>query len=704
MLHRKSCRAPITALTLLTLTPTLASADPIWVPTPNVVFNDPLPGYWSTNVELADLDGDGLVDVLFANVGGAQSGTPDSILSNQAFRNEGPGTKFTDISLEIFGEDPNNPGLTLEDTARVIKAADVDKDGDTDLLIGTTWATKSNLYINDNGVFVAQPSLLPNLNLSAGDLEVGDVDGDGDLDVVISDWGPAPVGFVNSPGGITRLWLNDGSGMFTDATATKMPAIPVNWSWDHDFIDLDNDYDLDLIISCRACAGGSLAFTNDGTGKFANTTGATFPSNLIGSAEFEVMDIDGDGDVDAVSLQDGPGFSNRVFLNDGAGVLDGSQTAFWWPAPENPTSFDFGAAFLDYDSDGRPDLLLGGFAKNPDRLMRNEGTSFKGVTTPSPFSIATDGTYAVAVGHLNDDFRLDVVFAEGENVNRNRIFFADAAELDDDTAPPVIGDNWEFGGKLVPDGVVTFRARIHDNKSPNRPLDWTKVALEWVTDGGSFDNPGDITGYDLEWYGEYLWRTQVEDDAQLILPTFESKISIRACAIDAAGNETCVMVVQEHLLCGDGELNSPLEVCDDGNQVDGDGCEANCQLTIECGNGVVQGSEQCDDGNLDPGDGCDEFCQIEGDETTTTDTTSTSTSGSESDSDSDTMTTSASATDGTATMTATDSATDSDSDSATTFDGALDDDGCGCRADNSRGLGSALLLLGLLGLRRRRRA
>jgi cysteine-rich repeat protein len=64
-------------------------------------------------------------------------------------------------------------------------------------------------------------------------------------------------------------------------------------------------------------------------------------------------------------------------------------------------------------------------------------------------------------------------------------------------------------------------------------------------------------------------------------------------------------------ICGDGELD-PSEECDDGNNVDGDGCDANCVVEF-CGDGILQPDlgEECDDGNNDPGDGCNEFCEIE---------------------------------------------------------------------------------------------
>jgi cysteine-rich repeat protein len=59
--------------------------------------------------------------------------------------------------------------------------------------------------------------------------------------------------------------------------------------------------------------------------------------------------------------------------------------------------------------------------------------------------------------------------------------------------------------------------------------------------------------------------------------------------------------------CGDGVLDPKCEVCDDGNRVDGDGCDSNCEPGA-CGNGIVTTAEACDDGNAASGDGCDANC------------------------------------------------------------------------------------------------
>jgi large repetitive protein len=67
--------------------------------------------------------------------------------------------------------------------------------------------------------------------------------------------------------------------------------------------------------------------------------------------------------------------------------------------------------------------------------------------------------------------------------------------------------------------------------------------------------------------------------------------------------------------CGDGAVFLDEEQCDDGNNINGDGCNADCQLedgNLElCGDGILNAGEACDDGNGVGGDGCNEACQEE---------------------------------------------------------------------------------------------
>jgi len=77
-------------------------------------------------------------------------------------------------------------------------------------------------------------------------------------------------------------------------------------------------------------------------------------------------------------------------------------------------------------------------------------------------------------------------------------------------------------------------------------------------------------------------------------------------------NKTCTLTNTYVPYCGDGEINQDWEQCDDGNNVDGDGCSAECTIEPYCGDGEInQDWEQCDDGNNVDGDGCSAQCSLE---------------------------------------------------------------------------------------------
>src|SRR5688500_16476182 len=71
--------------------------------------------YWTNKVEIADLDGDGRPDLLFAN--GGDYSTPGTPEPNQVFFNRGPGSRFSEVTEHVLGPTP--------DLARVIKARDL---------------------------------------------------------------------------------------------------------------------------------------------------------------------------------------------------------------------------------------------------------------------------------------------------------------------------------------------------------------------------------------------------------------------------------------------------------------------------------------------------------------------------------------------------------------------------------------------------
>lgn len=451
-------------------------------------------GEWTNKVELADLDLDGHLDVLFANGGDYEKpGTP---VASGAWLNDGAGT-FTDATAEILGE---HALLT-----RVIKVADLNADGLPDIVMGTTFDTQSRLLLSAGPMAWTDvtDTNLPVAELSVGDLEIGDIDADGDLDIVLTDWGDGnPFG----SGGRVLLWRNDGAGLFSDDTDAAMPETLVGFSWDIELVDVDNDWDLDLAISCKVCST-SLLYINDGTGTYTDET-AERMSPAENNYEFAPIDLDGDGFLDLVTINDGAGVTERVLRNDGSGTFI-DATADWWPGEANPGWDDNVVVALDVDSDGDADFIIGSL-DGPDRLMINDGFGGLTMVTDAFDAEPSRGTLMMAVADLDGDGRPDVVEAQGEVPGHEgeRVYIGSEV-LEPDTAAPIV--------QAAVSGE-TFLARVHDNRTPNLPDDWTSVVVRW--DGGEAE---------MTWYGENLFRATLPDGA----------VPVVVCALDAAGNEGC---------------------------------------------------------------------------------------------------------------------------------------------------------------------
>jgi hypothetical protein len=455
---------------------------------------------WTNKVELIDVDGDGWLDAVLANGEGYSS--PGDAEASRIFRNRGAWAGeppfFEEITADVFGDAVAH--------TRVIKAADVDGDGDPDLFVGNTFGDPSKLYLRDgDGWTDVSATQLPAGEVPwVGDADFGDVDADGDLDLALADWGTDL-----EAGAPPRLWLNDGAGVFTAAPVGRVPAVNVAWAWELDFADVDGDWDLDLLEASKL-GTHSFVFFNDGTGQFTDASAAWLPAH-DNNYEMEVMDVDGDGQLDLVTLNDGAGLRDHLFRGTPSGFVDATATAL--AGANNPGADDNMAAFVDVDSDRDPDLLIGAL-QGGDRLLINDGT---GVFTLAAGEVpgSSPGTLGIAFGDVDHDRRPDLLMGQGEAAFADFLYRAtDTVPVD--TAAPLI---WM---QQIGTAAVVIGARVHDGKSPQDPHDLTEVVLEYE---GDSDGSAAMT-----WYGEYLWRGE--------LPA-SGLYSYRVCATDAAGNRDC---------------------------------------------------------------------------------------------------------------------------------------------------------------------
>jgi hypothetical protein len=479
--------------------------DSLWVDVTTTYL--PKMEQWTNRVEVVDLNEDDWPDLIFANGGNySEPGPPER---SRIFINKGENERFTEISDQVFG--------AATYYARVIKGADLNGDGHKDIFVGNTYQTQSQLFFGQGDLSyknVTATHLPESLN-SFGDLEFGDVDFDGDLDIVLADWGPG--NNMQNQGGRTVLWLNDGKGRFTDVTSNQMPEILVQFSWDLELIDYDNDFDLDIFVSCKRC-GTSRMYVNDGKGFFEDKRGLPAYTN---NYEFEAMDVNKDGYLDLLTINDGEivdgvAYSRRehLFLNDSGRVYKDFTTSHWTNEQNNGED-DNNIVYLDYDSDGDPDFLIGSLT-GEDRLLINDGEGRFKLKNSILVGAPTPHTLSLMLGDINRDNKMDIIMAQGEGESDidERIFLG--YNILADSAKPIIANVKVSKDSDTSDWLI--QARIHDHKSPLMDHEWQSIHLLDTVTSESIA---------LNWYGEYLFWAGTDKNPK----------GLQLIAIDAAGNK-----------------------------------------------------------------------------------------------------------------------------------------------------------------------
>jgi len=315
------------------------------------------------NLSQADYDGDGDVDVLILR-GGWQIGEhgrhPKSLLQNQG--PEHPG-RFLDVTFLAGLGEVHYPTQTAD-------WADYDLDGDLDLYVGNEASGGSpfpcELFQNQgDGTFkdVARAAGVRNVRMAKG-ASWGDVDGDRDPDLYVSNYLDA-----------NRLYINQGNGTFVDVARERGVERPVD-SFPTWFFDFDNDGALDLYVST-----------------FFQSVGEARLGPVVSSHLKQPI---------AQGL-------NRLYKGDGKGNFrDVAQEQGL-----DLFTVIMGASFGDLDNDGFPDMYLGTGYPFYDGLVPNVmywnqgGKRFADVTTAGGFGHLQKG-HGIAFADLDDDGDQDV--------------------------------------------------------------------------------------------------------------------------------------------------------------------------------------------------------------------------------------------------------------------------------------------------------
>ena len=208
-------------------------ANKVWLNDGSGTFSDSGQSLGSSDSwepALGDLDGDGDLDALVANTTGV----------SKVWLNDGTGT-FHDFQRLVRLD------------SRSVALGDLDGDGDLDAFSASHPGNK--VWLNDgSGTFSDSGQSLGSSD--SHEVALGDLDGDGDLDALVANFS------------VNKVWLNDGSGAFSDSGQ----SLGGSYSYGLALGDLDGDGDLDAFFANRESPGeANKVWLNDGSGTFSDS-------------------------------------------------------------------------------------------------------------------------------------------------------------------------------------------------------------------------------------------------------------------------------------------------------------------------------------------------------------------------------------------------------------------------------------------------
>ncbi len=432
-------------------------------------------------VAWGDADGDGDLDL----VAGNREGQPSRLYYNDGsghFRVENLGTSVREVRSLAWG--------------------DADGDGDLDLVIGHSTSSLASgevntLYRNDGRGRFRVEDLSDDFNKTNA-IAMGDVDGDGDLDLA-----------VGNDAQVNLIYRNDDSdGFFTEVLGSDSDSLKeVAWG------DADGDGDFDLAIGA---AWENYIYYNNGRGYFIPVALEDIVESLD-TCSVAWGDVDADGDLDLVAGNGGSYGDeiNQLYRNDGQGNFTVEDIGSLKRATTS-------VAWGDADGDGDLDLFVGNDGQS-NQLYINEGgvLSVGWESTGTAFSTQSiawgdadgDGDLDLAVGNggllsgdeVNQLYRNDgqgnftIELLDGEMQQTTSVAWGDADG--DGDLDLVVGNAWtEMNYLYRNDGSGYF-----DAEPLGTDAGWTE-SVAW----GDYDGDGDL---DLAMGNYDAWDTHKGDFA-----------------------------------------------------------------------------------------------------------------------------------------------------------------------------------------------
>ncbi len=289
---------------------------------------------------------------------------------------------------------PYAPLGTNEDRSASLAFGDVDADGDLDVVVanGRHWAQQNEVFVNNGAGFFGLARPLGDERATSYAAPLADLDGDGDLDAA-----------VGNDRVRNMIYLNDGDGRFAAAGAFGQPSSATRGV---SVADLNGDGFADLAVTNRG--GQNWIYFNDGRASFerAQPFGASDDSTI----SLAIADLDGDGDLD-LALANRDGQPNFCYLNDGEGNFERAGR-FGTGSDETRA-----VAVADLNGDGHADIVSANIG-GPNGIHFGNGQGvFQNVAV---FGRPDGESYAVRTADLDGDGNIDLIV--GNAGSQNAIF------------------------------------------------------------------------------------------------------------------------------------------------------------------------------------------------------------------------------------------------------------------------------------------
>jgi hypothetical protein len=496
----------------------------------------PLESRGMPGIAILDHDRDGDLDLYVTNGPGANN----SLYSNQ-LRETGRVT-FVDVAVAA------GVGAAAQDSSGVC-AGDLDNDGYADLyVLGADEPNK--LFKNlGNGAFadITVASGTGAGSRSHSSCAMGDVNGDGQLDIVVAntyDNHAHQLPYYGQPfehNDHNQLFLNAGNDVFVDASAASglqdLAGLPpelrgaAGISWAAAMVDFDLDGDTDIVIAQDQSAplardggidhGYIRLFRNDGTGRFSDATFAARMNRVGQWMTLAFGDVNCDGRLDIFGGAVGdygytvlyPVFQYQLGQYQARWFLGQADGTFSDPGVGGlvATPIGWGSSMVDYDNDGATDIVYYGGSvgaaifiesSNPGAILHNESCSASFTYDAAALAGSTNHTrrtvLSLATGDLDDNGFADIVSASSLDkpapipllpfpVAYGSPFDAGARYVPISYPTETLGV-FRWSGDVYPDGTLAVELNSGDNG--NGWVRITALGTAGLTTGGRVNRDG----------------------------------------------------------------------------------------------------------------------------------------------------------------------------------------------------------------------